>query len=76
MEYASMLGRDFRAELARLGLHHYLVAAQIGIHPVTLSKVLWEKAPMTRRVRDGLKQIIERDSSEHLTAVGDDREPS
>jgi hypothetical protein len=54
-----MRGRDFRAELARLGLPRYIAAARVGVHPVTLSGMLWERMPLTARVRKALWELIE-----------------
>jgi len=50
---------DFRAEIARLGLPHYIVAARVGIHPSRFSRFLWGREVMSRRLADRLIEVIQ-----------------
>lgn len=52
---------DFRAELARLGLPHYVAAARMPIHPNQLSRWLWGRDPMPVSARRRLAQVLEKE---------------
>jgi plasmid maintenance system antidote protein VapI len=49
---------DLRAELARLGLPHYIVAARVGIHPSRFSRFLWGRERMSAGLAKRLLQVI------------------
>ena len=50
---------DFRAELARLGLPHYVAAARVGVHPTRFSRFLWGRERMPSGFVQRLREIIE-----------------
>jgi len=50
---------DLRAELARLGLLHYIVAARVGIHPSRFSRFLWGRERMSARLVERLLQVMQ-----------------
>jgi hypothetical protein len=54
-----MAPEDFRAELARLGLPHYIAAARVGLHPSRLSAVLWRRERLSGTLADRLWQVIQ-----------------
>jgi hypothetical protein len=54
-----MAPEDFRAELARLGLPHYVAAARMPIHPTQLSRWLWGRDPMPASAKRRLAQVLE-----------------
>ena len=55
-----MQGRDLKAEIARAGLHSYRVAAECGINPTRLSKILNDRAPLTDRDRNRILEALGR----------------
>ncbi len=58
MSNVALRPADFRAELARLGLLHYIAAARVGIHPSRLSAVLWGREPMPTGLAQRLLEVI------------------
>ena len=55
-----MDGRDMKATIVRAGLPIYQVAAEAGIHPVRMSKLLNNRERMTERDRERITGAIER----------------
>jgi hypothetical protein len=58
MRIDAMAPEDYRAELARLGLPHYIAAARVGLHPSRLSAVLWGRERMSPSLAERLLQVI------------------
>ena len=65
-----MRGRDFKAELTRLGLLTYQVAAEIGLHPSHLSGYLNDKLPMRDSLASKLHAIIARERARQRPVDG------
>ena len=51
---------DCRAAIARLQIPLYKVAAQVDVHPATLSKVLHEHVPLTRDLAARIRIALEK----------------
>ena len=54
-----MAPEDFRAELARLGLPHYVAAARVGLHPSRLAAVLWRRERLSPKLAERLWAVIQ-----------------
>jgi plasmid maintenance system antidote protein VapI len=63
-----MHGRDFYAELSRLGLRHYEVAAELRIHPSRLSRLLREREPIPSVLSSRLLEVIERERGRRVAS--------
>ena len=73
MDPHDMAPEDFRAEFARLGLPHYIVAARVGLHPSRLAAVLWRKERLSPKLAKKLCQVLEEERARRQDAA---EEPS
>ncbi len=55
-----MGGRDLKADAVRAGVPLYRVAAEAGINPVQLSRLLNDREPLSSRDRARISAAIER----------------
>ena len=56
-----MTPADWRAEIARLGVPHYLIAAQLPVHPTRFSRWLWGRERMPASARRRLAEVLEQE---------------
>lgn len=54
-----MAPEDWRAEIARLGLPAYRIAALMPVHPTRFSRWLWGREPMPASAKRRLAQVLE-----------------
>ena len=54
-----MTPRDFRAEIARLGVPKYVIAAQLPVHPTRFSRWLWGRERMSANAKRRLGEVLE-----------------
>lgn len=54
-----MAPEDWRAEIARLGVPAYRIAALIPVHPTRFSRWLWGRERMPSRAKWRLAQVLE-----------------
>ena len=59
MNADEMAPEDFRAEIARAGLHHYVVAARLPVHPTRFSRWLWGRERMPVSAKRRLAEVLE-----------------
>ena len=59
MNSGEMAPEDFRAEIARVGLPHYVVAARLPIHPTRFSRWLWGHERMPDSAKERLAEVLE-----------------
>jgi len=69
MNAKDMAPEDFRAELARLGIPHYIAAAKVGLHPSRLAAVLWRRERLSPRLAERLCEIIEEERAARQEAA-------
>lgn len=49
---------DYRAEIARLGVPKYVIAAQLPVHPTRFSRWLWGREPMPSSAKQRLAHVL------------------
>lgn len=50
---------DLRAALARAQIANYIIAGRARVHPVTLSRLLREREPLSQKVAQRIMRAIE-----------------
>jgi len=69
MNAQEMAPEDFRAELARLGIAHYIAAARVGLHPSRLAAVLWRRERLSPKLAERLCSFIEEERAARQEAA-------
>jgi hypothetical protein len=69
MNTDAMAPEDWRAEIARLGLPHYIIAARMPIHPTQLSRWLWGREPMPITAKRRLAHVLEKERAARQEAA-------
>jgi plasmid maintenance system antidote protein VapI len=59
---------DYRAEIARLQINRYVLAARVGVHPSRLGQMLNGRVPMPEHVAVRLSEAL--DPIERVATVG------
>ena len=59
MNSREMAPEDFRAEIARLGVPKYVIAAKLPVHPTRFSRWLWDREPMPASAKKRLATVLE-----------------
>ncbi len=59
MSSREMAPDDFRAEIARLGVPKYVIAAQLPVHPTRFSRWLWGRETMPASAKQRLADVLE-----------------
>jgi DNA-binding transcriptional regulator YdaS (Cro superfamily) len=59
---------DYRAEIARLPIKRYVLAARIGVHPSRLGQMLNGRVPMPPAVAARISEALQ--PSERVATVG------
>lgn len=58
MELQEITPADLRAELARLNVPRYVIAAKAGVHPSRLGAILSERARLSRSLAEAVWKVI------------------